>query len=214
MRAQGLELACQREMRKLWTHPLVARKKLWTDFQYPLGMPEEQIQHAQPGDGLNERLYTSLHGIAQACMNSERRHHTLQPTALVNEAYLRIGIGSETKLNRGVFLGRAARVMRQVLVDHARARNAEKRGGGRQRLTLSGVGATGDQPDAIDVLGVHEALERLAVEDERLVRVVECRFFGGMTIPETADLLGVSQSTVEADWRFAKAWLKRELDCS
>ena len=99
-----------------------------------------------------------------------------------------------------------------MLVDHARAHNADKRGGGRQRLTLSGVGAAGDQADAVDVLGVHEALERLATEDERLVHVVECRFFGGLTIPETAELLGVSQSTVEADWRFAKAWLKRELD--
>jgi RNA polymerase sigma-70 factor (ECF subfamily) len=183
-------------------------------LQYPLGMPGEQIQHAQPDDGSIERLYASLHGIAQACMNSERRHHTLQPTALVNEAYLRLGTEGESKLSRGVFLGRAARVMRQVLVDHARARNAEKRGGGQQRLTLSGVGKNGVQSTAVDVLDVHEALERLAEEDERLVQVVECRFFGGLTIPETADLIGVSQSTVEADWRFAKAWLKRELDRS
>lgn len=188
------------------------RAQISVDMQYPLEMPADQIKDEQHGDGLNDRLYASLHGIAQACMSSERRHHTLQPTALVNEAYLRMGAEGESGINRGVFLGRAARVMRQVLVDHARAHNADKRGGGRQRLTLSGVGAAGDQADAVDVLGVHEALERLATEDERLVHVVECRFFGGLTIPETAELLGVSQSTIEADWRFAKAWLKRELD--
>ncbi len=177
-------------------------------------MPEDQTQDMGAEEGLSERLCASLHSIAQACMCSERRHHTLQPTALVNEAYLRMGTGGETVISRGVFLGRAARIMRQVLVDHARAFNAEKRGGGRQRLTLSGVAAAGDQAIGVDVLGIHEALEKLAEEDERLVRVVECRFFGGLTIPETADLLGVSESTVEADWRFSKAWLKRELDRS
>lgn len=177
-------------------------------------MPEDQTQEMSADDGLSEELYVSLHGIAQAYMCSERRHHTLQPTALVNEAYLRLGTGGETAISRGVFLGRAARIMRHVLVDHARAFNAQKRGGGRQRLTLSGVAAAGDQAVDVDVLGIHEALERLADEDERLVQVVEYRFFGGLTIPETADLLGVSESTVEADWRFSKAWLKRELDRS
>ncbi len=143
-------------------------------------------------------------------MRSERVHHTLQPTALVNEAYLRMD-SDDDGLSRGVFIGRAARIMRQVLVDHARAFNAQKRGGSRQRITLSGVGNSDDPSQSIDVLGIHEALERLADEDERLVRVVECRFFGGLTIRETAELLGVSESTIEADWRFAKAWLKREL---
>ncbi|MEO1536038.1 MAG: ECF-type sigma factor, partial [Planctomycetota bacterium] len=162
-------------------------------------------------DELDERLYTSLHSIAQACMRSERVHHTLQPTALVSEAYLRMNTGEEARLSRNLFLGRAARIMRQVLVDHARAFNADKRGGGWKRVTLGGVGK-GDGPEqTIDVLGIHEALDRLTVEDERLVRVVEFRFFGGLTIAETAELLGVSASTVEADWRFAKAWLKREL---
>lgn len=177
-------------------------------------MAEDQTQDVHPGDELNERLYASLHGIARACMRSERQHHTLQPTALVNEAYLRLGTDEELTISRGVFLGRAARIMRQVLVDHARAFNAEKRGGGRRRVTLSGVGGDDDSTGAIDVLGIHEALEKMAEEDERLVRVVECRFFGGLTIRETAELLGVSESTVEADWRFAKAWLKRELDRS
>ncbi|MEL7483273.1 MAG: ECF-type sigma factor [Planctomycetota bacterium] len=175
-------------------------------------MSDEPTQDTMLGDGLDERLYASLHGIAQACMRSERAHHTLQPTALVSEAYLRMSGGDGTKLNRAMFLGRAARIMRQVLVDHARGINADKRGGGRQRMTLSGVGEGSNPDQAIDVIGIHDALERLADEDERLVRVVECRFFGGLTISETAELLGMSASTIEADWRFAKAWLKRELD--
>lgn len=159
---------------------------------------------------LAEALYPELRRIAAGLMRRERPDHTLQPTALIGEAYLRLvdQTSAEWK-DRAHFLGVASRVMRQVLVDHARRHGAGKRGGGARRLTLSDpvVGAA----DAVDLLVVNDALERLAAIDPRAAHVVEMRVFGGLTVQEMAHVLGVSKRTVDADWSMARLWLTREL---
>jgi RNA polymerase sigma factor (TIGR02999 family) len=144
-------------------------------------------------------------------MRRERREHTLQPTALVHEAYLRLV--DQTRVaweDRGHFFGIAARVMRQVLVDHARRRRAARRGGDALRITLAPDAGLGPGP-ATDVLELHELLDALAALDPRGARVVELRVFGGLTTAETAELLGVSKRTVDDDWAVAKMWLGRRL---
>jgi RNA polymerase sigma factor (TIGR02999 family) len=150
--------------------------------------------------------------MASREMRRERPGHTLQPTALVNEAYLRLlgGAGGAPAWNdRTHFLSAAARAMRNVLVDHARARNAQKRGSG-LRVTLDdelrGAGDPG-----LDFLELNDALERLAAEEPRWARVVELRYFGGLELAEIAQALDVSTITVSRDWRFAKAWLAQRL---
>jgi RNA polymerase sigma factor (TIGR02999 family) len=158
-------------------------------------------------------VYDDLRAIAGNLMRRERRDHTLQPTAVVHEAFLRLaGSGHVSWESRVHFLNIAGRAMRQLLVDHARAREAAKRGGGGGRVTLdAGLDvASGVTPD-VDVLALHEALEQLAVEHERPARVVEMRFFGGLTAEEAAHLLGVSVPTVSEDWALARAWLHRRL---
>lgn len=165
---------------------------------------------AEAIDELMQAVYPELHRLAARYLRGERRDHTLQPTALVNEAYLRL-IRSKVDYNDRVhFLAIAARVMRRVLVDHANARNAQKRGGDRLRVTLSDakLGIDGAAPD---VLALDEALLRLAELDERKSRVVELHFFGGLTYDETAEALGVSVATVNRELRFAKAWLASDL---
>lgn len=156
-------------------------------------------------------LHAELRGIAGAHMRGERRGHTLEPTALVHEAYARIAgeAGLEWQ-DRAQFLRLAARAMRQVLVEHARARAAVKRGGGVARVTLNEDLVAG-QGGEVDVLDLNEKLEAFAALHERRARVVELRFFGGLTFEESAHVLGVSPKTVEADWYFARAWLRREL---
>lgn len=157
-------------------------------------------------------LYDQLRGVAAGYMRAERPEHTLQPTALVNEVYIKLVRSPVARdVPREVFLGVAARAMRQVLVDHAKAKGAQKRGGGWNRVTIAGLGTDGPM-DTLDLLALDEALERLAGQDERLGRVVELRFFGGLTIEETASALGVSHGTVESDWAFARAWLKTRLE--
>ncbi len=158
-------------------------------------------------------VYGQLRRIAGSFMARERSSHTLQPTALVHEAYLRL-VDQERISWRGRthFFAVGARVMRNILVDHARAHGRDKRGGGWRRVTLSGTPPFGDSGlDREEVLALDEALRSLAGVDERAARVVELRFFGGLTVPETADLLGVSRRTVEADWTYARAWLLRRL---
>jgi RNA polymerase sigma factor (TIGR02999 family) len=155
-------------------------------------------------------VYDELRRLAAGYMAHERPGHTLQPTALIHEAYVKLIASDEAFESRAHFIGVAAHAMRQVLVDHARRRQADKRGGDRLRVTL-------DQADpstslsSDDVLALHEAIEILGRKQQRLARVVELRYFGGLTIRETAAVLGVSHTTVEDDWSLAKAWLAREL---
>ena len=160
-----------------------------------------------------ETVYAELRLIALAYMRQERGDHTLQPTALVNEAYLKLVNSPDHHASgRARFLGVAARAMRQVLVDHARAKASVKRGGAWDRVSLSMVPSADGNTRGVDTLALNEALERLAVFHERSARVVELRFFGGLTIAEAAEVVGVSHGTIESDWTFAKAWLHRELE--
>lgn len=168
-------------------------------------------------DGTESSLTATLHGelrdLAAALLRRERRDHTLQPTALVHEAYLRLGdrFGSRWRADHSESEVRAiaATVMRRILVDHARATGADKRGGGWLRVELPE--ATLEAPEPIELLALHEALEALAVVDARKAKVVELRFFGGLNGDEIADALGVARSTSEADWFFARAWLRKRL---
>lgn len=162
-------------------------------------------------DELFPLVYDELRRIAHRRMKGERRDHTLRTTALVHEAYVElVDLNRVDWQDRRHFFALAARVMRNVLVDYAVKKNAEKRGGDRDRVPLEEWdGATEVVLD--DVVAVHQALERLERIDERQARVVECRFFAGLTIEETSDALGISPSTVGRDWRMARAWLNREL---
>jgi RNA polymerase sigma factor (TIGR02999 family) len=158
-------------------------------------------------DRLVPIIYSDLQRMARARLRAERDGHSLQTTALVHEVYLRLVDANRMTLeNRAHFFGVASRLMRQVLVDHARRRDAEKRGGDATRVSLSDASPTA--PDRIvDILVLDEALEALTALDERLCRVVELKFFGGLTIDEMAAALNVSRATVERDWAVAKAWL-------
>jgi len=162
-------------------------------------------------DQLMPLVYDELHRLAGAYLRRERREHTLQPTALVNEAYLKLVRQRKIQWqNRAQFFGVAAQLMRRILVDHARANSADKRGGDRVNVSLKNIGAFGTQPTT-DVLALHDVLNRLAEIDPDQSRIVELRFFGGLTIEEAAEVMQVSHSTVEREWKIAKAWLKREL---
>ena len=150
--------------------------------------------------------------MAGALMQRERPGHTLQPSALVNEAMVRLLEGSalNRSADRGYFFAAAAQAMRQVLVDHARRRRAAKRDGGRRRVPLDQVLQYFDDR-RLDVLALHEALDRLMTLDERQGLVVSLRFFAGLSAPEVADVLDVSVGTIEGDWRIARAWLRGQL---
>lgn len=152
-----------------------------------------------------------LRKIARRHMAGERAGHSLQPTALVNEAYLRLIDLQRVKWqNRAHFLAMASRMMRRVLVDAARAKGYQKRGGGAHRVTLVESRAPAQRPE-YDLIALHDALTALEALDARKVQVVEMRFFGGLTVEETADALGVSRDTVMRDWQFSKDWLRREV---
>jgi RNA polymerase sigma factor (TIGR02999 family) len=167
---------------------------------------------AEPRDSLLPLLYEELRAVAAGFLRQERRDHTLQPTALVHEAFLRMkGRGPAELEDPARFRAAAAVAMRRILVDHARARRAGKRGGDLRRVSLDegwGISRGGE----VEVLALHEALEELAALDERQARVVELRFFGGLGEQEIAAELGVSLRTVEGDWRMARAWLRGKLD--
>ncbi len=179
-------------------------------------LTREILDRARLGDEsatseLTTHLYAELRRLADGYLRRERVGHTLQATALIHEAYLRLLGGAPPDIQgRGHFLGIAARLMRQILVDHARTRGALKRGGDRVRVTLDGV-LDAQEQRGLDVLDLHAAMERLAESDARKARVVELRFFGGLTMEETADVVGIARKTVEADWYMARAWLRREL---
>jgi len=162
-------------------------------------------------DELMPVVYEELRKLAHAQLAREDRGHTLNTTALVHEAYVKLaGLKELHWQHRAHFFGVAARVMRRVLIDYARGRKREKRGGKRVQVTLTDdLHVTIERPD--ELLEVDEALTRLEALDERQCRVVECRFFAGLTIEQTAEALGVSTGTVKRDWLFARAWLNREL---
>lgn len=174
------------------------------------------LQAIRDGDrGALEELvplvYDEIRAIARRHLSRERRDHTLQPTALTNEAYLRlVGRTEANWANRAHFFGVASQVIRRVLVEHARARGRDKRGGNALRVTLSEE-LVGGSPVDLDFLALDTALEELGAEHPDEKQVVELRFFGGMSVPETAELLGVSTRTVERRWTFARAWLFRKL---
>ena len=169
-------------------------------------------------DKLMPLVYSELRRLAGNYLRRERLGHTLQPTALVNEAYLKLIDQKNAKWqNRTQFYGVAAQLMRRILVDHARQHQAAKRGGSdQQRLSITSAGQLGakqltNEP-AVDLLALHEALNELAEIDLQQSRIVELKFFGGLSIEETAEVLGVGHATVERDWKMARAWLRRKLE--
>ncbi len=176
----------------------------------------EILSEARAGDkDALDRLvpvaYAELRRLADGYLRRERPDHTLQPTALVHEAYVRlVGQDQPDYRNRAHFFGVAAQLMRQILVDHARTRNAGKRGGGEAKIPLESV-ADASSTDPAVFLDLDDALRRLEQQDARKARVIEMRFFGGLNAEETAGILGVSVETVRRDLRRGKAWLKREL---
>jgi RNA polymerase sigma factor (TIGR02999 family) len=177
----------------------------------------ELLVRWRSGDGdslqaLIPLVYDEMRRLARSCLRRERPDHTLQSTALVHEAYLRLsGNAPPVWQNRAHFFGIAAHVMREILVEHARNHNANKRGGGAVKLALEDVNEPMALPD-LDILALDDALKELARIDPQQSRVVELRFFAGLSIEETAEVLGISISTVKRDWNTARFWLFRELD--
>lgn len=186
-------------------------------MQSPEGITQLLIDWGKGDQAALERLmplvYSELRRLASNYLRRERAEHTLQPTALVNEAYLKLVDQRNARWqNRAHFFGIAAQLMRRILVDHARQRQAVKRGGvDQQRLSITSAEAVVKQPE-IDILALNEALDELAQMDPQQSRIVELKFFGGLSIEETAEVLGISHATVERDWKLARAWLRRQLE--
>ena len=158
-------------------------------------------------------VYDELRRLASNYLRRERATHTLQPTALVNEAYLKLVDQRDAKWqNRAHFFGISAQLMRRILVDHARQHQAAKRGGSnQQRLSITSAERFAKQPE-VDLLALNEALEELTQMDPQQAQIVELKFFGGLSINETAEVLGIGHATVERDWKMARAWLRRQLE--
>lgn len=160
---------------------------------------------------LIEAVYPELRRMARGLLRHERPGHVLQPTALVNEAYLRlVGHDHHNWQNRSHFFGAAAQLMRRILVDHARASQADKRGGDRVVVSMDGVRLASEAP-SVDLIALDEALTDLEQVSPRQARIVELRYFGGLTVPETAEALGMNARTVDRDWSAARVWLRRRL---
>jgi RNA polymerase sigma factor (TIGR02999 family) len=168
----------------------------------------QSVEEGREGarEQLFEQVYSELKVMAGAQMRRERQGHTLQPTALVSEAYLRLTPGDESWQNRAHFFGSAARAMRRILVDHARRHQAEKRGSDAQKVTFGDLAVAAEEPD-LDVLALDEALDALAQKEPRLSEVVQLRYFAGLGVGDTAEMLGISPATVKRDWAYARAWL-------
>jgi RNA polymerase sigma factor (TIGR02999 family) len=164
-------------------------------------------------DELIPLVYDTLRRIARHQLRGERAGHTLETTALINEAYLKLVEQSVSWQSRAHFFGIAARLMRQLLVDYARARQRLKRGGDMQQISLTDAAGIAEDK-AVDVLALDDALQILTEVDPQSSRIVELRFFGGLTIEETAQVMGISTPTVERGWRAARAWLQTELSPS
>ena len=162
-------------------------------------------------DRLAPFVYDELHRLAGSYMRSERPGHTLQATALVNEAFLRIAGSDVEYKNRGHFFVIAAQMMRRILVDHARGRNSAKRGKGARNLTLTGAAATDDAALELPIIALDDALTSLAESDPRSAKAMELVYFGGLSTDELADALGIAASTAYEDLRFARAWVKKSL---
>jgi RNA polymerase sigma factor (TIGR02999 family) len=181
----------------------------------PSGQVTELLQHWRQGDekalaGLLPLVYKELRRLAHYHLQSERPDHTLQSTALVHEAYLRLMGGKPLELeNRAHFIAVASRLMRQVLVDYARERRAAKRDGG-CRIAVEFLGAVAITGDA-ELIALDDALEELSRFDERQGRIVEMKFFGGLTAPEISQVMGLSRTTVDRDWATARVWLHRQM---
>ena len=186
-----------------------------TPMLKPKEMTELLIEWSNGDQSALEKLMPLVHEelrrLAHRYMRRERRGHTLQTTALVNEVYLRLvdqkGISFESRAH---FFGIAARAMRQILVEYARQRDALKRGGAMERVALEEAALVTDKPSA-ELIALDEALSELAEFDERLSRMVELRFFGGLSVKETAEVMRVHPNTIVRDWSMAKAWLRRRL---
>jgi len=175
---------------------------------------EWQSGDAQARDSLIPLVYGELHILASRYLSRERRHHILQTTALVNEAYLKLAGQREVDWqNRANFFGIAAQLMRRILVDHARRDGRVKRGGGALHVPLDDAHPpSAPAPiDAVDLYALDQALSRLEALDPQQGRIVELRFFGGMTVEETAEVVGISCATIKREWAMAKAWLFKEL---
>jgi RNA polymerase sigma factor (TIGR02999 family) len=168
--------------------------------------------HREALDDLIPVVYEDLRRIADGYLRRESAGHLLQPTALVSEAYLRLVDQRRVRWrNRAHFFGVAANMMRRILVDHARRRRAERRGRDWERITLTGLDVAANEPNQLDVLALHESLEQLAIFDPQQARIVELRYFAGLTIEEAAEVVGVSEATVVREWTIAKAWLRASL---
>ncbi|MBW2271764.1 MAG: sigma-70 family RNA polymerase sigma factor [Deltaproteobacteria bacterium] len=180
----------------------------------PETLSEERAAPGSKADDLIESVYAELRRLAASYLQQERSGHTLQATALVHEAYARLVDQSRAEWkSRTHFFAVGAKMMRRILIDHARERRSQKRGGEQQRVTLSAAGEMpgGGDLDYEELLSIDEALHRLAELDERQAKVVELRFFAGMSVAEVAEFLDVSPRTVEGDWTHARTWLRREL---
>ena len=173
---------------------------------------ERRDQEPESDGSLFSLVYKELHDQAHRFLQRERREHTLQTTALVNEAYLKlIDQKNVSWESRAQFFAIAATLMRRILVDYARQRRRLKRGGNVHNVELDHALEVAVSDTSFDLLALDQALDRLAEKEEHLARVVELRFFSGLDVPETAAVLGVSESTVKRDWAMARAWLHREL---
>lgn len=160
---------------------------------------------------LFDLLYHELRRIAVAEMRAERKEHTLQPTALVHEAFVRLADQSAPLDNRRHFFGVAAIAMRRILVEHARARGAAKRGANAPHLPLEGMDVAAVTEEAVDIEALDSALTRLATLDARQAQIVELRYFAGLSVGQTAELIGISPRTVKRQWQMSRAWLRREV---
>lgn len=163
------------------------------------------------GERLFPLIYAELRRRAAAHLRGERRDHTLQPTALVHEVYLRLFGQRTTWQNRAHFFAVSSQLMRRVLLDHARRAARAKRFGGCVQVSIDGLAATADAPSLLDCIALDAAMTRLAELDERKARIAELRFFGGLSTSEMAHVLNLSTATVEREWRTARAWLRRAL---
>ena len=181
------------------THKITRMLREWSDGNH------EALEELMP------LVYDELHKQAMRYLRHERQNHTLQTTALIHEAYLKLIDQNVKWESRTHFFAVAANMMRRILVDHARTKHREKRGGAEENLPLEEAALIVSEEKSIDLIALDEALDRLAKKDEQQARIVELRYFSGLSLEETAEALKVSRTTVANDWAMAKAWLHREL---